>query len=161
MEEKSTWRCSWFQMRSKEGQAQLVTRSPLSHLCFRLTARQPKDSMFTRVLLALLPPSRSSPPAIPTRTRGSPACLWRSRCLGRRADRKRRLSDWPWKSDEIRLETTGNTTHVKFLDTRGKKSVMETWVWISGIWWNLTQWFPYNASSSPHPKVSISEKNRL
>ena len=159
MEEKSTWRCSWFQMRSKEGQAQLVTRSPLSHLCFRLTARQPKDSMSARVLLALPPPSRSSPPAIPTRTRGSPACLWRSRCLGRRAERKRQLSDWPWKSDEIRLETTGNPTHVKFLDTRGKKISYGN---LSLNIRDLVESHPtYNASSSPHPKVSISEKNRL
>ena len=122
MEEKSTWKCSWFQMRSKEGQDQVaLTLSPLLHLCFRLTARQPKDSMFTWALLALLPPSRSSLPAIPNRTRGWPAWLWRSRCLGRRAERKQQLFNWPWKLDEIRLQATGNTTHVNFLDTSGKK----------------------------------------
>lgn len=54
--------------RVKHRVAFALTPCPLSCLLFRLTARQPKDSMFTPALLVLLPLSLSSQPAIPTRT---------------------------------------------------------------------------------------------
>lgn len=118
-----------------------LTPCPLSRLFFRLTARQPKDSMFTQALLALLLLSPSSQPATPTRPPGPPACLqlfwvpwWES-----------------WKrttfllSLEIRqnqIGTTGNTTHAKFLDTMEKKKISS---WNVGV--NIKDLMKFHAIS--------------